>query len=95
MHPYEVLKRPILTEKSSYQADVLNCYTFEVDYYANKHQIKEAVQKAFDVKVRKVNVMIMPSKVRRYGRSYGLTSDWKKAIVTLEQGDSISFFEGV
>ncbi len=95
MHPYDVLKRPILTEKSSYQADLYNRYTFAVDYYANKHEIKQAVEKAFDVRVRKVNVMIMPGKARRFGRSYGYTSDWKKAIVTLEQGESISFFEGV
>jgi len=95
MHTYEVLKRPVLTEKSSYNADALNRYTFEVDVRANKHQIREAVKTVFDVEVLKVNVMRIRGKRRRVGRRIGRAPDWKKAIVTLAPGDSISFFEGI
>jgi large subunit ribosomal protein L23 len=95
MHPFEVLRRPITTEKTSYQADFENRYTFEVDRRANKIQIKEAVEQAFDVEVVAVNVMNMPSKPRRYGRHQGRTSRWKKAVVTLVPGQRIEFFEGV
>ena len=95
MNPYEVIKRPILTEKTNFQADELRQYTFEVDMRANKHDIREAVEKAFDVEVEKVNVMRVPGKVRRFGRNVGITSLWKKAMVTLAPGESISFFEGV
>jgi len=95
MRVYEVLKRPILTEKSSYCADELHRYTFEVDVRANKHQIREAVATIFDVEVLAVNVMNVRGKQRRVGRRIGRSSDWKKAIVTLAPGVSISFFEGV
>ena len=95
MHPYQVLKRPILTEKTDYQADELSRYTFEVDGSANKHQVREAVETVFDVTVVNVNMMNVRGKRRRLGRSEGRTPDWKKAIVTLAPGDTISFFEGV
>ena len=95
MHPYEVIKRPIVTEKSNYQADALNRYTFEVDVRANKHQVKEAVETVFDVTVLKVNIMNVRGKPRRFGRRVGQTRDWKKAVVTVAPGDSIAFFEGV
>lgn len=95
MHLYEVLKRPILTEKSNYQADALHRYTFEVDRRANKHQVREAVETIFKVSVLDVNMMTVRGKQRRLGRRIGRTSDWKKAIVTLAPGQSISFFEGV
>ena len=95
MHIYEVLKRPILTEKSSYSAEALQRYTFEVDVRANKHQIREAVETIFDVEVLGVNVMNVRGKRRRVGRRVGRAPDWKKAMVTLAPGDSISFFEGV
>jgi len=95
MHIYEVLKRPVLTEKSSYSASVLQHYTFEVDVRANKHQIWEAVESIFDVEVLSVNVMNVRGKRRRVGRRVGRAPDWKKAIVTLALGDTISFFEGV
>lgn len=91
MHVYEVLKRPVLTEKSNYQGDTLNRYTFEVDVRANKLQVKEAVEKAFNVKVVDVNVMNNHSKQRRIGRHIGQTVAWKKAIVTLAPGETISF----
>jgi len=95
MHPFEVLRRPISTEKTNYQADFENQYTFEVDRRANKVQIKEAVEQAFDVDVLAVNVMNMPAKPRRHGPHKGRTSRWKKAVVTLAPGERIEFFEGV
>ncbi len=95
MHPYEVLKRPLLTEKSSVLTDTENRYAFSVDVRANKLQIKEAVEKAFDVKVLAVNVINVRGKRRRLGRQEGRTADWKKAIVTLAAGQRIQLFEGV
>ncbi|MCD6518654.1 MAG: 50S ribosomal protein L23 [Anaerolineae bacterium] len=95
MEIYEVLKRPILTEKSSYQADVLRQYVFEVDVRANKHQVRKAVEEIFGVHVQAVNIMNVRGKKRRWGRHEGKMRDWKKAIVTLAPGESISFFEGV
>jgi len=95
MHHYEVLKRPILTEKSNIQSDELHRYTFEVDVRANKLQVREAVERIFDVTVQNVNVINVRGKQRRYGRHMGFMADWKKAIVTLAPGDTIRFFEGV
>ena len=94
MHLYEVLRRPLITEKNTLlQAE--NKYAFEVAGEANKHQIKQAVEKAFKVKVTAVNVMRVPGKTRRIGRRQVLTRSWKKAIVTLKPGDKIALFEGV
>jgi large subunit ribosomal protein L23 len=95
MDPYQVLIRPIITEKSSYQSDNLHRYTFEVDVRANKHVIKRAVEQAFNVDVVAVNVMRVRGKQRRWGRIVGRTKDWKKAVVTLRPGQTIQFFEGV
>jgi large subunit ribosomal protein L23 len=96
MNLYQVLKRPILTEKTDYQRDD-NQYVFEVAYTANKHEIKEAVERIFDVQVRSVNTMIMKPKRRRMGRKLVMTkSPWKRAVVTLEPGERIQdFFEGI
>lgn len=95
MHPYEVLRRPLLTEKTNTQSDTENRYTFEVDRRANKLQIKEAVETAFDVRVLAVNVINVPGKQRRLGRQVGRRPGWKKAIVTLAAGQRIQLFEGV
>ncbi|MCD6555091.1 MAG: 50S ribosomal protein L23 [Chloroflexi bacterium] len=96
MHPYEILKRPILTEKSNFQSDYLGQYTFEVDRRANKHQVKKAVEEAFDVEVIKVNIINVPAKMGRYGRRRVVRIPaWKKAIVTLAPGERIEVFEGV
>jgi large subunit ribosomal protein L23 len=95
MHPYEVLKRPILTEKTDYQSDALHRYTFEVDGRANKHLVREAVETVFNVTVEAVRIINIHGKQRRFGRHMGQTPGWKKAIVTLAPGESISFFEGV
>ncbi|HID86243.1 MAG TPA: 50S ribosomal protein L23 [Anaerolineae bacterium] len=94
MHLYEVLKRPIDTEKTRRQA-AEGQYTFEVDRRANKIQIKRAVEEAFGVDVISVNVMNMPGKRRRFGRHAGRTPSWKKAVVTIAPGQRIEIFEGV
>lgn len=96
MNVYEVLRRPITTEKSVALSDVLNQYTFEVDRRSNKHLVKEAVEAVFSVAVVNVRMMTVPAKKRRYGKSMVVSkSAWKKAVVTLAEGDRIQFFEGV
>ena len=94
MHLYEVLRRPLVTEKNTV-LQAQGKYAFEVAGEANKPQIKQAVEKAFKVKVTAVNVMTVPGKERRIGRRQVLTRSWKKAIVTLKPGDRIEIFEGV
>jgi large subunit ribosomal protein L23 len=94
MHLYEVLRRPLITEKST-ALQAQNKYAFEIADGANKPMIKEAVQKAFKVTVTGVNVVTMQGKTRKVGRREIKTSPWKKAIVTLKPGDKIEFFEGV
>jgi len=88
----EVIKRPIITEKTS---DLMgeNKYTFAVDRRANKLEIKEAVEKLFDVKVLNVNTMNVKPRRHRVGRYEGFKSGYKKAIVTLAEGNSIELFE--
>ncbi len=94
IHPYEVLRRPIVTEKST-MLSAQGKYVFEVALGANKPQIAEAVQKAFNVHVVGVNTFHMRGKLKRYGRNIGRQSSWKKAIVTLQPGEQIQVFEGV
>ncbi len=94
MHPYEVLCRPLITEKNT-SLQALGKYAFEVAGDANKQQVKEAVEKAFKVKVTAVNMISVSGKTRIVGRRQVLTRSWKKAIVTLQPGDNIQFFEGV
>lgn len=95
---YDVLRRPIVTEKSAYQSSKLGQYVFEVDQSASKAQIKEAVEALFDVTVTRVNVIISPAKRSRRARSRRVLvrrPSYKKAIVTLAEGDTIDVFEGV
>ncbi len=94
MHLYEVLRRPLITEKNT-MLQAQGKYVFEVAEEANKHQIKQAVEKAFKVKVVLVNVMTVPGKTKRVGRRMVLTPSHKKAIVTLKSGDKIELFESV
>ena len=94
LHPYAVLIRPIITEKSTVLTGA-DKYVFEVDLRANKNQIKEAVQLAFNVRVTDVNTMTMKGKPRRFGRKVVNRPDWKKAVVTLVPGDKIELFEGI
>ncbi|MDO8491140.1 MAG: 50S ribosomal protein L23 [Dehalococcoidia bacterium] len=90
----DVIERPLVTEKSTALAEK-NKYAFEVATDANKHQIKEAVEKAFKVKVSSVNVLNVPGKLRRVGKHHGMTPQWKKAIVTVAPGFKIELFEKV
>ena len=94
MHLYAVLRHPLITEKNTI-LQAQGKYAFEIAREANKPQIKQAVEKAFKVKVLAVNVMTVPGKTRRVGRRQVLTQSWKKAIVTLKPGDKIELFEGV
>ena len=93
--PYSVLRRPLITEKSNLMKEELNQIAFEVDRRANKIVIKEAVKKLFNVHVVKVRTFTVLGKRKRVGRTEGRTSSWKKAIVTLKEGERIDFFEGV
>jgi large subunit ribosomal protein L23 len=94
MQLYEILKRPLMTEKSTVLAEA-GKYVFEVGSNANKYEIKDAVQKAFKVTVMAVNVITVPGEMRRVGRNKLFRQPWKKAVVTLKAGDKIQFFEGV
>jgi large subunit ribosomal protein L23 len=94
LHLYDVLRRPVITEASSALMEKHNQYVFEVHVDANKPQIRQAVETIFDVKVVKVNTMIMPAKRGMRGRhEYRRSREWKKAIVTLQAGDKIEIFE--
>ncbi len=95
---YDVLRRPLVTEKSNYQSSKLHQYVFEVTRDATKTQVKDAVETIFDVKVLRVNVVNAPAKRTRRARSRRLlvrNSGYKKAIVTLAPEDRIPIFEGV
>lgn len=94
MEPREIIIRPVLTEKS-YRALEEGKYTFEVHPKANKIEIAKAVEKVFNVRVKSVNTVNIKSKPRRLGWHQGRTRVWKKAIVTLEPGQKIEFFEGM
>ncbi len=94
MHLYEVLRHPLITEKNT-ALQAQGKYAFRVAGDANKHQIKQAVEAAFKVKVTTVNIITVHGKTRRAGRRQILTQSWKKAIVTLKPGDKIELFEGV
>ncbi len=87
--PNMVIRTPILTEESTIQSESRNQYAFRVDPRANKHQIRDAIEAIFDVKVVAVNTMNYQGKVRRRGRVSGRRASWKKAVVTLRQGDKI------
>ena len=86
---YSVLKRPLFTEKNDRLKEKFNKYAFEVDMRVNKIEIRQAVEQIFGVTVVKVNTMRVHGKVKRQGRSVGRRPDWKKAIVTLKEGDTI------
>jgi len=94
VHLYEVLRRPLVTEKNA-RLQMEGKYAFQVAKAATKPQIKQAVEVSFKVKVTAVNVMKVPGKERRMGRRQVRTPSWKKAIVTLQAGDKIEFFENV
>lgn len=95
MELHSIIKRPLVTEKSTSARDEANTYIFEVDKRANKIEIGNAVEKIFKVKVVDVRTMNMNGKKKRMGRILGQKSDWKKAIVTLAEGNTIEIFEKV
>ena len=95
MNLSDVIKRPLITEKATLLKTTSNAVLFAVDTRANKKEVREAVERMFKVKVVDVRTMTVPGKVKRRGRTVGLRPGWKKAVVTLKEGDKIEFFEGV
>ena len=93
MNLYDVVRRPVITEKSTMLAED-GRYTFEVAAGANKAQVKEAVETAFGVKVAQVNVMSVHGKRKRFGPRLKAKPSWRKAVVTLAKGEKIEFFGG-
>ncbi|MCX6012685.1 MAG: 50S ribosomal protein L23 [Chloroflexi bacterium] len=91
---YEILRRPLITEKNTTLLEQ-NKYIFEVAPRANKPQVKEAIEKSFKVSVVSVNIMNVAGKMHRFGKGKGVSPEWKKAVITLKQGDKIQLFEGV
>jgi large subunit ribosomal protein L23 len=94
MNRFEIIKRPLDTEKLDRMRDRENKFAFEIDLKANKTEVKQAIEQLFKVKVLDVKTSIVRGKFRRIGRSEGQRSNWKKAIVTLKEGDAIQLFEG-
>lgn len=92
MDMYKVIKEPYVTEKGNLQKERHNQITFRVDRRANKVEIRRAVETLFKTKVLEVNTMNLKGKRRRVGRNIGKKPDWKKAIVTLVEGEKIEFF---
>ncbi len=94
MNRFDIIKRPLDTEKLDRMRDRENKFSFEIDIKANKTEIKQAIEGLFKVKVVDIKTAIVRGKYRRIGRSEGKRPNWKKAIVTLKEGDAISLFEG-
>lgn len=93
--PRDVIVRPVVTERSTELADDQDAYTFIVKKHANKIEIRKAVERLFDVRVRDVNTMVYRGKVRRVGESIGKRPGYKKAIVKLAEGERIDVYEGI
>ncbi len=93
MNIYSVIKKPHVTEKTSLGSDSNNTVAIVVDRAANKIEIKQAVETLFKVKVDAIRTVNVAGKVKRSGRNFGKQSNWKKAYVTLEKGQSLDFFE--
>ena len=95
MDLYQIIKKPLITEKATKQKEQVNQLTFEVDRIANKILVRNAIESIFKVKVLSVRVINIKGKKRMVGRNVGRKADWKKAIVRLAPGESIEFFEGI
>lgn len=93
MNIYDVIKKPLITEKTTLEKDARNVISFVVDRNANKIEIKSAVEQLFKVEVVEVNTANIAGKVKRVGRHYGKRANWKKAYVTLKEGNNVDFFE--
>ena len=92
---YDVIKKPLFTEKGMAMKEAENKLLVHVASEANKHEIKQAMEELFKVKVEKVATVIMKGKLKRHGKFIGRRSDKKKAIITLKQGEKLDFIEGV
>ena len=92
---YDMIKRPLITEKTNIQKESFNQISFEVDRRANRVEIKRSIEKIFNVNVAQIRTMQVKGKVKQRGRIAGKRKDWKKAIVKLMPGERIDFFEGV
>lgn len=92
---YTVLKRPVVTERTTGLREEYNQYAFEVARDANKVQIRQAVESIFGVRVTEVRTQLIRGKIKRVKRNFGKQANWKKAFVTLQPGDQIELFEGV
>lgn len=95
MKAYDIIRGPVVTEKTTLQKELFNQVTLKVDKRANRVEIKEAVEKVFNTKVSQVRTVQVKGKVKQRGRIIGKRADWKKAIITLMPGQRIDFFEGV
>jgi large subunit ribosomal protein L23 len=89
---FEIIRKPLITEKANLLKDAAQIVAFEVARNANKIEIKQAVEKAFSVKVKSVNTIQQRGKIKRLGQNVGQRSNWKKAYVTLEEGHNIDFY---
>lgn len=89
---YEIIRKPLISEKANLLTEASRIVTFEVNRSANKIEIKQAVEKAFDVKVEAVNTILLRGKMKRVGANIGQRSNWKKAYVTLAEGQNIDFY---
>jgi large subunit ribosomal protein L23 len=94
MIDYDIIRRPIITEKTNIQKDTANQITFEIDPRANRIEVRRAIEQIFNVKVATTRTMQVKGKIKRRGRILGKRRDWKKAVVTLMPGERIEFFEG-
>lgn len=92
---YQIIRRPLISEKGTTLKDENNQLVFEVEKNANKSEIKKAIEKLFKVTVMEVRTQNRPGKPKRLGRFLGRRKHWKKAIITLKEGDRVDFFEGV
>jgi len=95
MKEYDIIRGPLVTEKTTLQKELNNQLTFKVDKRANRVEIKDAVEKNFNTKVKQIRTIQVKGKVKQRGKILGKRKDWKKAIVTLMPGQRIDFFEGV
>ncbi len=95
MREYDIIRGPVVTEKTTLQKELNNQVTFKVARTANRMEIKDAVEKTFNTQVAQVRTIQVKGKVKQRGRIVGKRKDWKKAIVTLMPGQRIDFFEGV
>ena len=95
MKEYDIIRGPLVTEKTTLQKELNNQLTFKVDRRANRVEIKDAVEKNFNTRVKQIRTIQVKGKIKQRGKILGKRKDWKKAIVTLMPGQRIDFFEGV